>query len=372
MLVQAQASCIEVDVVIHIDNALVVHGSGLCWEWAASVARRAGELWKELYGLLFTLADCVKIKKVKGHATQQDVDEGIIEGWRRAGNAAADKAAKNGRNMALQAAPLRQEQQAFNRAISWYRWARRHAAEWVDDAEVRHSEGAFGKPALVEKSAVFRLHDRWPHRVWYRRNEILCKSCGRACKTERPFAAARFLRTRCLGAAAARLASISHALSASMKVRLKTVNAKREEDLALRGYVSMFDAIRSGRILADFGAVRLDFSTSHLAALRGGGDAAGQGPWAVADDGKAKPTVRLRRKTKPPAPLKAHDVDVLGDTVFCRCCGAYSTQRLRGIAGRCPGVPPLPGTALHNRLQRLKGGRHPLTQLPLLPAQGDG
>ena len=76
--------------------------------------------------------------------------------------------------------------------------------------------------------------------------------------------------------------------------------------------------------------------------------------------------------------LCRHDLAMLGSIVWCRTCGLFAEQRIRGLAEACKGKPPRGSTICWERdrcrrLDLLSRGRHPVSgllvsQLSVLPA----
>ena len=66
--------------------------------------------------------DRVFIWKVRGHATQADVDSGRIMAWHTTCNEHADHFAKYGSALAEHLSPTRLDRDAYLEAKEWYAW----------------------------------------------------------------------------------------------------------------------------------------------------------------------------------------------------------------------------------------------------------
>ena len=80
-------------------------------------------------------ADDVHIKKVKGHATQADVDQSNIAAWQRSGNEQADFFARKGSALAGELSSTEVDKEHFRLARKWYSWLALLVANWPKDTQ---------------------------------------------------------------------------------------------------------------------------------------------------------------------------------------------------------------------------------------------
>ena len=84
------------DITVYTDNALVVHGFREGPEWCTEAAREGADLWRRFWSRLSRLhSEGVEMqaRKVKGHASKEDVYQKRVRAIDAVGNHEADKAA---------------------------------------------------------------------------------------------------------------------------------------------------------------------------------------------------------------------------------------------------------------------------------------
>ena len=80
-------------------------------------------------------AEGISIVKVKGHATQADVDAGRSSEAERAGNDNADHFAGRGVEVAQELSPIGERANEHHRAVRWYQFLFELCASWPQDTD---------------------------------------------------------------------------------------------------------------------------------------------------------------------------------------------------------------------------------------------
>ena len=123
-------------ITIWVDNAGVVEGFAKGESWCCSSSRAAADLWRLVWWKVRDLGtDDIQVVKVKGHATQVDVDEGNVTAWQREGNGHADHFAGRGSMLAEELSSTEADKETFRKARKWYSWLALLAINWPKDTQ---------------------------------------------------------------------------------------------------------------------------------------------------------------------------------------------------------------------------------------------
>ena len=123
-------------ITIHVDNQGVIDGIGRGSTWCCASARPAADIWRRIWWRLEDIGtEDVHFVKVKGHATDADIDAGRTTWFYMTGNSHADHFAGLGVTVAEEIAPVAPARQAHDYAKRWYKWLLRLACHWPDDAQ---------------------------------------------------------------------------------------------------------------------------------------------------------------------------------------------------------------------------------------------
>ena len=292
--------------------------------------------------------------KVKAHTTRKDSAEGLISAADQAGNAAADFFAVQARTLAQRDSPVSGFELHYARARKWYKLAFRAIGCWKNDAlaDVEQLSGDMHVQARAERPD----HCIRRHEVWELPEGLVCRACGmRFGSSLKPDAVAR---KRCKGPMRARLLDSMGALPNYARV------AHTIPELLRAGATRW----RNSRVPAE-GVV------SELAAGPQGtsGDAAQEATPLV----PSSRVVRRRLTGKQPDPLDeghaavketatGHLLVGRGRLTYCERCGRWALDRIStALTKRCAGTVDTVKGSYRVRRERMRAGRHPLTNVPL-------
>ena len=105
-------------------------------DWACAACRPAADLWRQIWRLLDDIGiDGLAIRKVKGHATEADVEAGRSTDWERQCNDHADAFAKRGVEAAEGQLPSDEMRARYQNARQWYSWLATLIGHWPDDTQ---------------------------------------------------------------------------------------------------------------------------------------------------------------------------------------------------------------------------------------------
>ena len=215
-VIQVLRACIP-PITVWVDNARVVEGWQRGPEWCTASARPAADLWKVLWWTASDIGeDLISIRKVKGHASEGDVQAGRTTWYKRAGNEQADHFAGQGADLAEELAPAAMHVSHYRRAREWYKWLAVLAANWPRDVQEavqrpRAIAPAHAAPrqvaAVVDLAAV---HAVQPHDVKESSGRLACERCQRYISASAPaFARRLFIGGECRGSVEQRAAKAS-------------------------------------------------------------------------------------------------------------------------------------------------------------------
>ncbi len=193
---------------LHVDCQAVIDGVAQGREYCTSAKREGADLWRRIWPLIEDIGlspGALTFVKVKAHCTLADVREGRLTLMEWAGNAAADKAAKRGCQLARQLCPNSAPHAALRRAVAWYKWMATLTLQWPADTE--WSQGEVGARAGREEGKKSRRKSGFlPHLIWrLGSGDLLCRRCGREAAKSNAAKAKVMWASRCHGTAAGRL-----------------------------------------------------------------------------------------------------------------------------------------------------------------------
>lgn len=141
---------------ICIDNQGVLDGIAKGRAWCCSANRPAADLWRTIWNRLDDIGmEGLTFIKVKGHATQGDVQAGRATELDRVGNDHADHFAVMGADTAEEAAPTQGLRDAHRQALRWYKWLLVLAGDWPEDVQkVSEEDKKKRKAAAAEAKEV--------------------------------------------------------------------------------------------------------------------------------------------------------------------------------------------------------------------------
>ena len=123
---------------IWTDSQGAVDGKAKGKQWCCAAGRPVADLWRKIWAILEDIGpDEVVFHKVKGHATQADIDAGKSTPWERDCNDHADHFAKRGLEVAEHQLPSDRLREAYKDARRWYSWLAELCAHWPDDVQKR-------------------------------------------------------------------------------------------------------------------------------------------------------------------------------------------------------------------------------------------
>ena len=94
----------------------------------------------------------MEVKKVKGHATKEDVYQRRVRAIDAVGNHEADKAAVSAARAAESRSPAMRLHSTYQHAIDMYKWSMYIIANWVSDTTNDGEEAVGGEQGVIEES----------------------------------------------------------------------------------------------------------------------------------------------------------------------------------------------------------------------------
>ena len=212
-VIQVLRACIP-PITVWVDNDRVVKGWKKGPEWCTASVRPAADLWRILWWIAADIGeDLISILKVKGHASEGDVQAGRATQYGRAGNEQADHFAGQGADLAEELAPVGRHVDQYRRARQWYRWLGVLAANWPNDTQEvvkrpRAPELATPLGRQVGTADLSGVHAAQPHNI--EENGGRCGRCRRFISNSAPvFAKRLFVGGQCKGSVEHRAAEAS-------------------------------------------------------------------------------------------------------------------------------------------------------------------
>ena len=123
-------------ITLWIDNDSVVKGFHRGREWCCDSSRPAADLWRKFWWKFDDLGgEGITINKVKGHATDADIDSGRTSKLAKDGNDHADHFAGRGSSLAEELSSTAGDRRSFLQAKRWYSWLATLVANWPADTQ---------------------------------------------------------------------------------------------------------------------------------------------------------------------------------------------------------------------------------------------
>ena len=278
--------------------------------------------------------------KVKAHTTSADVEEGLISAHLQAGNAAADHFAVEARKAAEMSSPTASFEVHYARARAWYKTMIASIANWEDDtlaeAEQIHADQR-EEEALRPVGARPRRHEIWEWgRAW------MCRLCGKSYHAHcHPGMLAKAI---CRGSMHSRLLASMGALAP-----LESTDCYTSQELAAQG------GRRWQRVQEEEEALVETAVPPSPAAGIVRRRLVGKQPDPYARQAGGRPTVVREQES-------GHILVKAGKFTFCDRCGRWAIDRFGpGLVRKCTGTVDTSVGAYRVRRDRLRAGRHPLT-----------
>ena len=328
--------------VIHTDSAVAVDGYTKGKKFCCSAKADGADIWRRIWFLLSDFGE-FQLHKVKAHTTASDVAEGLIPARHQAGNSAADHFAVQARKAAQAASPTAHFEVHYARARAWYKTVLNAIVDWKDDAVAAPVQLASEQqqyPAARHAAAKRRRHEIWSlERGW------VCRTCGKTFRlSSNP---KQLVKAECGGSMQARLFR-----SMGVPVPPDGWDCFAVHDLAREGGTRWTEAgidlqVPGGDEPPPAAAVR-----RRLVGKQPDPRALDTGSQASQWTAKEKESGHLL--------LKA------GRFSFCDRCGRWAIDRLGpGLLRKCVGNVDTASGAYRVRRERLRAGRHPLSNRPL-------
>ena len=120
------------------DNQEVVDGWCKGRTWCCATSRSAADLWRRFWAKIDDIGrEGIEIVKVKGHATQGDIEAGRSTPFLQAGNDHADHFARRGAEIAEDQVPSQHLKDGYREARQWYDWLLTLCSHWPRDTDPR-------------------------------------------------------------------------------------------------------------------------------------------------------------------------------------------------------------------------------------------
>ena len=337
-------------VVIYTDSSVAVDAFRKGRAFACSSKADGADIWYRIWGILRDFGD-FDLRKVKAHTTAQDVAEGLISPTHQAGNAAADYFAVSARKSAEKQSPIRTYDLHYARARAWYRVVLTSIADWkadllgdVEDEEVERgiTESLPDPPCSLatRKHTIWALNDQW-----------VCRACGQHSSGDlNPRLLAKKV---CKGAMYARMLGSLGVLQDPSAFFCHTV--REMEAAGAKPWVCDAEA----RILPEAVAPLSDQASSGLPPVRRLRRITGKQP-----DPSALPPSSSASSVREQE--SGHLLVKAGRFTFCDRCGRWAIDRMSpGLRRKCTGTVDTAAGAYRVRRERLRCGRHPLSNAPI-------
>ena len=314
---------------IYTDSSAVADGFKEGAQWCCNAGRDGADIWRRIWARVEEFGT-LQILKVKAHTTAKDVQEGLIEPMRQAGNSAADVFAVLARKKAEQESPTVAYYRHYYRARAWYKHVLASVACWKEDVEVAEQVNVqtLAEAEPFPGQAQAQVGTKLRHELWSLGEDCVCRICG-------------------------------------LKVGLSSARAMRRS--ACKGPVHV-------RILRNMG-VR-PASTDQSACTSEEMLAAGAKPLGGAEPAVGVSALSSFGEEVPPPASTVHSTTASvikesnsghllvtrGRLTWCDRCGRWAFDRLSlGLLRRCRGNVDTVSGSYRIRRQRMREGKHPLT-----------
>ena len=325
---------------IYTDSSSAVKSYFKGQKYCCSAKAEGADIWRRIWAMLADFGS-FHLEKVKAHTTASDVAEGLISAQDQAGNAAADHFAVEARKAAEASSPIGKFEAHYARARAWYKSVLASIAHWEEDtfADAEHAA-----PTQSEEVAV-RSNVGQPrrHEIWECGHAWVCRSCGKA------------FHLHCLPGKLAK-----GSCKGSMHARLLI-------SMGVAVPPESFDCFTAQELLDQGGRRWCESSEEQGTSV----------------DHAVPPAATVRRRLvgKQPDPLaqprggsstavreyfSGHILVKAGNVTYCDRCGRWAIDRFGpGLLRKCSGSVNTTLGAYRVRRDRLRSGRHPLTNQPL-------
>ena len=370
---------------VHIDNQSVLDGLLQDREWCTSSSAADADLWREVWDLLVPLqaSGSVDFHKVKAHTGWLELLSRKISPKHQFGNWLADVAAKECARQSEALAPTASFEREVKKATSWTKWVACCAADLVHDtnplpqtSDARHQLEPGGAAACGQDFGESFMR----HEVWSIGGRFTCSRCGLSWR--RTLDGPLKLPSRCAGSAAGRAAA-----GATGNVNfIWSVYAHTRQSLTRKGAL-LVSADPPPRWAVDPSRLRdIARDEAHLEELLRLLQKKGQAeqgpaipPWLAApawlhshlqqpwekDARAALLSVAGCNRTDLGNRPQGHRVAFVGPLAYCTRCACFAHVRLGSrFKGECRLPTGRAASVVASRLQRLRGGKHPIAGTP--------
>ena len=285
-----------------------------------------------------------RLEKVKAHTTPSDVEDGLISAHLQAGNAAADHFAVEARKAAEASSPTATFEAHYARARAWYKTVVVSIANWEEDtlAEVEQI------PAAQSEEAAIRPAGNRPrrHEIWEWGQAWMCRLCGKSYHAH--VNPGKLTKAACRGSMHSRVLASMGALAP-----LESFDCYTAHELAEQGgkkWHKVGEEEEAPVVHAVLPSPITRVSRRRLV---------GKQPDPGARKGSVGPAV-VREQAS------GHILVRAGRFTFCDRCGRWAIDRFGpGLIRKCTGTVDTAVGAYRARRDRLRAGRHPLTNQPI-------
>ena len=322
-------------------SAVTAHSQGPTF--CCSAKSDGADIWQRIWTMLSDFGE-FRLEKVKAHTTPSDVEDGLISAHLQAGNAAADHFAVEARKAAEASSPTATFEAHYARARAWYKTVVASIANWEEDtlAEVEQI------PAAQSEEAVIRPAGNRPrrHEIWEWGQAWMCRLCGKSYHAH--VNPGKLTKAACRGSMHSRVLASMGALAP-----LESFDCYTAHELAEQGgrkWHKVGEEEEAPVVHAVLPSPITRVSRRRLV---------GKQPDLGARKGSVGPAV-VREQAS------GHILVRAGRFTFCDRCGRWAIDRFGpGLIRKCTGTVDTAVGAYRARRDRLRAGRHPLTNQPI-------
>ena len=338
---------------IHTDSQIAVSAFGEGKAYCCASKSEGADIWARIWSRLDGFGK-FELCKVKAHTTVEDALEGLISAVDQAGNAAADFFAVQARLTAQRESPVDSFERHYARARKWYAVVLRAIGGWKDDAVADlQQEGGRGQEQERQQEYTAREDQKGRgHELWKLPQQVVCRTCG---KRFAPVNLATVARRRCEGPMRARLldsmgafpsfARVAHTVPELLRAGASPwIQPNVADDNAVSGNATQVGASQ----LVEAQSAALQGASSNREQRR---RLTGKQP-----DPNAAAVAAIKEEAT------GHLLVSKGRLTFCERCGRWALDRLStALRKRCAGTVETAKGSYRIRRQRMREGRHPLS-----------
>ena len=344
----------------HTDSQIAVTAFQNGKEHCCSSKSEGADIWARIWSRLEGFGS-FQLCKVKAHTTVEDVADGLISAADQAGNAAADFFAVQARLIAQSASLVNSFERHYARARKWYAIVLRAIRLWKDDAlaDLQQDGGdGQGQENERQREHTVRADQRGRrHEVWMLPQEIVCRACGK--RFGPGVDLATIARRRCEGPMMARLLDSMGAFPCFARfahTALELLRAGASPWVQPNG-----PAEDAEDVIATQAEARQPQGTQSAATQRESSDRV---PRRRLIGKQPDPNAAVQAAVKEEA--TGHLLVSKGRLTFCERCGRWALDRLStALKKRCAGIVETAKGSYRIRRQRMREGRHPLSNMLL-------